>query len=78
MLKLTPKVELNPKLFKIWSANFGENNLNFFGNLKTKNITFVSPNANGIVAERLGSGLQNRVQRFESARYLPVGERIGN
>ena len=37
-----------------------------------KNITFVSPNANGIVAERLGSGLQNRVQRFESARYLQL------
>ncbi len=31
--------------------------------------------ANGLVAERLGGGLQNRIQRFESARDLKKPER---
>ena len=30
------------------------------------------------MAEWLGSGLQNRVQRFESARNLPNSERVEN
>lgn len=37
-----------------------------------KNCTFAS--RYGTVAEWLGIGLQNRVQRFDSARYLKVGE----
>ena len=36
-----------------------------------KFLYFCTPNANGFVAEWLGSGLQNRVQRFDSARNLP-------
>lgn len=35
-----------------------------------KSITFATANANGTLTERLGIGLQNRVRRFESARYL--------
>ena len=33
-------------------------------------VTFATANANGTLTERLGIGLQNRVRRFESARYL--------
>ena len=35
-----------------------------------KSITFATAKANGTLTERLGIGLQNRVRRFESARYL--------
>ena len=35
-------------------------------------VTFATANANGTLTERLGIGLQNRVRRFESARYLQV------
>jgi hypothetical protein len=34
--------------------------------------TFAVRNKNGLLAEWLGSGLQNRVRRFESARDLWV------
>ena len=35
-----------------------------------KSITFATAKAIGTLTERLGIGLQNRVRRFESARYL--------
>lgn len=35
-----------------------------------KKHTFAVPNHNGTMAEWLGSGLQNRVQQFDSAWYL--------
>ncbi len=39
--------------------------------LKNKYIIFVVPfTQNGTLTEWLGSGLQNRVRQFESARYL--------
>ena len=37
-----------------------------------KSITFATAKAIGTLTERLGIGLQNRVRRFESARYLQV------
>lgn len=37
---------------------------------KEKKITFALPTTNGTMAEWLGSGLQNRVQQFDSAWYL--------
>lgn len=37
---------------------------------KNKNITFLARLQNGDVAEWLGRGLQNLLQRFESARRL--------
>ena len=37
-------------------------------------ITFATANANGTLTERLGIGLQNRVRRFESARYLQANK----
>ena len=40
-----------------------------------KSITFATANANGTLTERLGIGLQNRVRRFESARYLQTRNR---
>ena len=38
-------------------------------------VTFATANANGTLTERLGIGLQNRVRRFESARYLQARNR---
>ena len=38
---------------------------------------FAVPNHNGTMAEWLGSGLQNRVQQFDSAWYLKEGDSIG-
>lgn len=32
--------------------------------------TFASEIKNGTLADRLGNGLQNRVEQFDSARYL--------
>ena len=40
-----------------------------FGNPKISS-TFATANHKGTLAEWLGNGLQNRVRRFESARYL--------
>ena len=40
-----------------------------FGNPKISS-TFALANHKGTLAEWLGNGLQNRVRRFESARYL--------
>ena len=37
---------------------------------------FAIPNHNGTMAEWLGSGLQNRVQQFDSAWYLKEGDSI--
>lgn len=34
--------------------------------------------SNGTLAERLGNGLQNRVEQFDSARYLTMKEGIAN
>ena len=34
-------------------------------------------NGNGTLAERLGNGLQNRVEQFDSARYLARREGFG-
>gem|GEM_PF-3299279 len=39
-------------------------------NVKKK--SYLCPPKQGTLAEWLGSGLQNRVQQFESARYLKV------
>lgn len=36
-----------------------------------KSTTFAALKCCGTLAEWLGNGLQNRVQQFESARYLP-------
>ncbi len=41
---------------------------------KNKNPTFATAKQNGTLTEWLGSGLQNRVQQFESARYLYKAE----
>ena len=38
--------------------------------IKKTYITFALANHKGTLAEWLGNGLQNRVRRFESARYL--------
>ena len=38
-------------------------------------VTFATANANGTLTERLGIGLQNRVRRFESARYLQSAQK---
>ena len=32
-------------------------------------------NSNGVLTERLGNGLQNRVERFDSARHLFAKEK---
>ena len=39
--------------------------------LRIQNFVIFAFPKNGLVAEWLGSGLQNRVQRFKSARDLP-------
>ena len=41
-------------------------------------VTFATANANGTLTERLGIGLQNRVRRFESARYLQTKPAFGS
>ncbi len=33
-------------------------------------------NLNGVLTERLGNGLQNRVERFDSARHLEIIKRM--
>jgi hypothetical protein len=38
--------------------------------IKNKSNTFASSKSHGTMAEWLGNGLQNRVQRFDSAWYL--------
>ncbi len=38
--------------------------------IKNKSYTFASSKSQGTMAEWLGNGLQNRVQRFDSAWYL--------
>lgn len=43
--------------------------LNIFGKEEIK-CKFAVRSNNGVVAERLGSGLQNRLPRFESGRCL--------
>ena len=43
--------------------------LNIFGKEEIK-CKFAVRSTNGVVAERLGSGLQNRLPRFESGRCL--------
>ena len=35
-----------------------------------KSLTFAPQSTNGTLADRLGNGLQNRVEQFDSARYL--------
>ena len=40
-----------------------------FGSSK-KSSTFASQFSHGTLADRLGNGLQNRVEQFDSARYL--------
>ena len=41
--------------------------------LETKTLTLHTQNdRNGTLAEWLGNGLQNRVQQFDSARYLQI------
>ncbi len=42
---------------------------NICGN-KNKRLPLHSVMKNGTLAERLGNGLQNRVEQFDSARYL--------
>ena len=37
---------------------------------RLESITFAPQMSNGTLAERLGNGLQNRVEQFDSARYL--------
>lgn len=37
---------------------------------KKKDVSLQPQNRNGTLADRLGNGLQNRVEQFDSARYL--------
>ena len=39
-----------------------------------KFIPLHSQSSNGTLADRLGNGLQNRVEQFDSARYLKKSE----
>ena len=48
---------------------FNKKRLLYFANSK-KRLKFALEKRNGTLTEWLGSGLQNRVQQFESAGYL--------
>ena len=48
---------------------FNKKRLLYFANSK-KRLKFAFEKRNGTLTEWLGSGLQNRVQQFESAGYL--------
>ena len=42
----------------------------FFLRIENKSLILQSQIANGTLTERLGNGLQNREEQFDSARYL--------
>lgn len=56
---------------KVAANSWRYKNLYYLCNRKTKETRFTkSSNQDGSLTEWLGSGLQNRVQQFESAGYL--------
>ena len=52
--------------YQIWQKN-----LPYY---KIKSLPLQPQSSNGTLAERLGNGLQNRVEQFDSARYLSTGK----
>ena len=46
----------------------------FFLRIENKSLILQSQIANGTLTERLGNGLQNREEQFDSARYLLLEE----
>ena len=64
----TQKREKSDKKSNYYKKNYKKPRYKF-GNPKISS-TFATANHKGTLAEWLGNGLQNRVRRFESARYL--------
>lgn len=48
----------------------------FFLRIENKSLILQSQIANGTLTERLGNGLQNREEQFDSARYLLLKEEM--
>ena len=58
-----------------WRSRFGSGTNSPISSQLSKKVLNLQNATHGLVAEWLGNGLQNRVQRFESARDLEYNEK---